>query len=210
MKVTGIPSVDNSNSTWIIGSDECGLGSWAGPLTVCGVLTLRTWHGEGAADSKTVSKRRRRQLYELWTTTLPLVHHIVSIPSKEIDRLGIQTALLSAHRTVIEALLLKTDPNQTLVIVDGLVHQSLKMPGVTGFPKADALVPAVAAASILGKVTHDLEMERLAALYPGYGFESNMGYGSKKHEEGLRNLGPCPEHRQTYAPIAKLLGVERG
>lgn len=204
MRLTGIPSIDNSDAKFVLGSDECGLGSWAGPLTVCGVLAPRTWHGEGAADSKALSRKKRRQLYEQWTTTLPLTYHVVSIPSDEIDHMGVQNALLLAHRTVIETLLKKAVLAETLVIVDGLVHQSLKMPGVTGFPQADSIVAAVGAASILGKVTHDLEMERLSKLYPEYAFESNMGYGSKAHQEALKQYGPCPIHRRSYAPIAKL------
>lgn len=195
-----------ASSKWVVGSDECGLGSWAGPLTACAVLVLSSWHGEGAADSKTVSRKKRKQLYELWTTTLRLEHVVVSVPAHEIDRIGMSAALIYAHTQAIKPLLLKVPQGDTVdVIVDGLLHTHLDIPGVRGFPKADSLVPAVSAASILGKVTHDLEMERLAKLYPAYSFEQNMGYRSQAHERALAKFGPCPEHRKSFSPIAKLL-----
>jgi ribonuclease HII len=77
--------------------------------------------------------------------------------------------------------------------------------GIVSLPKADTLVPAASAASIIAKVTRDREMVELNKVWPGFGFDLHMGYGVPAHQDALAKLGPCPIHRKSYAPIAALL-----
>lgn len=211
MKRTGNALIDDSQAEWVVGSDECGLGSWAGPLVVCAAALPRMWRGEGAVDSKTVTPRKRRQLFTLWTMSTPVLHHVVSVSSERVDELGVQKALLEAHREALEAVLAKVQ-GTPLIVVDGFPHgtSEIGVPNAIGLPKGDSLVPAVGVASIIGKVTHDEQMLQYAKQYKGYGFDNHQGYGTKQHREALERLGPCPIHRRSYAPIAKFLNNPPG
>lgn len=189
---------------YVCGSDECGYGSWAGPLTVCAVVVSRLWvPPTGLTDSKALSPAARERLYA------PLIngtiHCVVNVDSEEIDRLGVGVVLLMAHQRAIRGALQAHKDlgcvGKTLVIVDG----NLDIPGAVSLPKADLLIPAVSAASVIGKVQRDRYMADMDALYPGYGFKTGCGYGTKQHQEGLKRLGICPIHRKSYSPIAAMV-----
>jgi ribonuclease HII len=97
------------------------------------------------------------------------------------------------------------------VIIDGTVNFLRDTPlgrHATTLPKADALIPAVSAASIVAKVARDQYMTKLAAEYPGYGFESHVGYGTAKHRAALEQLGATPEHRRSFRPVADITGAQ--
>ncbi len=101
-------------------------------------------------------------------------------------------------------------PCLPLVVVDGIVDPELEKgltyaPRVFCLPKADSLVPAVALASIIAKVTRDRMMVEWDKKYPGYGFAHNSGYGTPEHQEALGKLGPCPIHRTQYAPVHRAM-----
>ena len=123
-----------------------------------------------------------------------------------MDAQGIYAAIIGAHTEAIRQVLLQHQGTgavgKVLVVVDG----NLPLQGVgVSLPKADALIPAVSIASIIGKVSRDSYMDRMDGEYPGYGFAKHNGYGVPAHRDALQRLGVCPIHRRSYAPIARLL-----
>jgi len=207
---TGNSLIDLSTADWILGSDESGYGSWAGPLTVCSVLLPRGWVDPGVQDSKKLSRAQRECVYDRYTRATPVPYCVTWVQAPEIDAVGVWQALLAAHRACLTALLpLANGP--VLIVVDGFPHgaESIGIDGCIGLPKADQLVPSCSLASILAKVSHDRYMQQQAAIYPGYGFGSHQGYGTAEHQRALAKKGPCPLHRKSYGPIKKLLGCAK-
>jgi len=201
---TGIPAIDDSTTDYIIGSDECGYGAWAGPLVVCAAIVSREWPlAPEVTDSKKLTPARRLKLSQQILNSA--ICKVVAVDAGEVDRKGVYRAVIDAHTQAIREVrerhqnegCIGTD----LVIVDG----TLPIEGAISLPKADLIVPAVSAASIVGKVWRDLQMNELAKAFPGYGFEQHKGYGTKVHQEALERLGPCDLHRKSYAPIRALL-----
>jgi ribonuclease HII len=190
-----------SAHNFVCGSDEVGYGSWAGPTTVCAVVVSNTWTCPGVTDSKKLTTAAREKLFP---KLVSLTHHLVHVEADEIDRRGIGVVLPEAHSRAIQGALDAhkahgyTDP--PLVIIDG----SRGVFGAIALPKADLLIPAVSAASIIAKVTRDRIMREMDSKYPGYGFLTGVGYGTKKHQEALEILGPSPIHRMSYSPMKEL------
>jgi ribonuclease HII len=153
-------------------------------------------------DSKKVRANKREDLFEWMKTRVP--YAIAMAQSDEIDRQGVTLALRRCYREVVTSVLAKFP--DSLVVIDGEV----KIPGLghLHFPKADGFVPAVMAASIIGKVLHDRYMWQLAEKHPGYNWHKNMGYGTKDHREAIKKLGTTPYHRITYIKTEKLRTVE--
>jgi ribonuclease HII len=188
---------------FVVGADECGLGSWAGPLVVCAAAVPRDWRPPpGLNDSKKLRPAKREELFDILRTKIPYFCEMAH--SAEIDRDGITLALKRCFKTCLENVL-NAAPG-ALVVVDGEV----RIPELDHlhFPKADGIVPAVMAASVIGKVIHDRYMWKMAEKYPGYGFHKSQGYGTKEHQAALEKLGPCPIHRQSYLPLQKLKTAE--
>lgn len=185
---------------FVCGSDECGYGSWAGPLIVCAAVTPRTWSSLRVTDSKALSPKAREDLAPWLRDSFP--YCIVRVDSDEIDRVGVGTALLQAHAKAIQGALDRHgSPQVPFVIIDG----NRGVLGATPLPKADVLIAAVSVASIIGKVHHDRIMRELDEQHPGYGFRTNQGYGSKTHREALDRLGVSPVHRKSYSPMAEMV-----
>jgi ribonuclease HII len=200
--LTGIAAIDESDADYIVGSDECGYGAWAGPLVVCAALVSKNWPGaKEVDDSKVLSPARRLAIATKLVKTV--VYAIVSIKSQEIDEFGVYKVLLVAHERAIKEVIAKHEAlgavGKTLIVIDG--NLPLSAVGIS-LPKADSLVPAVSIASILGKVARDAHMEKMGTQYPGYGFARHKGYGTPEHQEALRTLGPCAIHRKSYGPVA--------
>jgi len=199
---------------YVVGSDECGYGAWAGPLVVCAAIIPKNWsHASYVKDSKDFSgANKETKRIEVCRKIIPsdILFSVLGVSHEEIDRVGVWSALKTAHRKAIDQVLLKHKETgragKVIVIVDG----NIPFEGAFSLPKADALVPAVSAASILGKVTRDKAMIALAVKYPGYGFEKHKGYGGgadHAHTVALDKLGPCEIHRKSYSPIrARLKG----
>ncbi len=190
---------------FVCGSDEVGYGSWAGPLVVCAAVVPRTWTAPAMVrDSKQLSATARDRLFPSLVSTI--THFLVSVEVEEIDRRGVGTVLLEAHAKAIQGALdaHRAQGHSALpfVIIDG----SRGVLGAVALPKADALIPAVSAASIIAKVARDRHMVEMDAHYPGYSFRSNAGYGTKEHQAALDRLGVCAIHRRSYAPIAERIG----
>jgi ribonuclease HII len=202
----------------LLGLDECGYGSWAGEITACAVVAPRSWAGDARVrDSKKLSKAQREQVWRRYgaigaassNVTVDGVSFFVgigSVSASEVDSLGAGEALKEAHRRAYRNAVLNVT-EQPFVVIDGIVDPGL-MVEAHCLPKADALVPVVALASIIGKVYRDRLMAELDKVHPGYGFAAHMGYGTATHQAALAKLGVSPVHRKSYAPIAKLLPRE--
>jgi ribonuclease HII len=183
----------------IAGVDEVGRGPLAGPvLAVAVILDPMRPSIEGLADSKMLSEKRREALFPLIQANV-LAWSIGRVEAEEIDRINIfQASLLAMQRAVLG---LSIRPEH--VLVDGKYCPNLPH-SVEAIIKGDQKIPAISAASILAKVIRDREMVALDTLYPGYGFARHKGYGTKMHMERLNSLGPCPQHRRSFAPVRLL------
>lgn len=187
-------------SDYILGSDEVGYGAWAGPLVVCAFAALKTWKGPfGLNDSKKLTPAERNAVYA------ELAHHplvIISVENTVIDEMGVAKALIRAHTRALQ-LLLPQFPGADIV-VDGIVRLP-EIQNARYVPRADGIFPAVMAASIVAKVNHDYVMQQHHLTYPHYGFDTGVGYGTKKQEIGIDEYGVCPLHRRSYRPVREAL-----
>jgi ribonuclease HII len=176
----------------IAGVDEVGRGPLAGPVLAAAVILARPL--EGLADSKTLCAEERERLAGLVRAQARIGIGAASVA--EIDRINIlQASLLAMRRAVLR---LGCVPD--LALIDGKHAPELACP-VETIVDGDALVPAISAASIVAKVTRDRLMRRLAARYPGYGWETNVGYATSAHREAIWQLGACCHHRRSFAPV---------
>jgi ribonuclease HII len=183
---------------FICGSDECGLGSWAGPLSVCAAIVPRGWTWPGVTDSKKLSRAARERVYP--ELIKQVTYCLIQVDPLEFDAKGAGPVLLEAHTRAIQGALkahLEMGLERPLVIIDGVRG----LPGAIALPKADLLIPAVSAGSIIAKVTHDWRMDALDKEFPGYGFSKNAGYGTAAHRSALQQLGVSKAHRLSYSPM---------
>jgi ribonuclease HII len=150
---------------------------------------------KGLNDSKALSARQREAL-EIEIMDKAIAYAVAFASVQEIAELNILHAAGLAMRRAVEAL--KVAP--AFALVDGNYRFALPCPIKTVI-KGDALSCSIAAASILAKVARDRLMHEMDGQYPGYGFASHKGYHAKIHVEALRTLGPCPEHRMSWAPV---------
>lgn len=183
----------------IAGIDEVGRGPWAGPVTAAAVILDPKNIPSGLDDSKKLSPAKRQHLAKQITETSQWA--IVHVDVDEIDQINILQASLSAMRRAIERL--PALPNH--VLIDGnRAPENLKCDATT-IVKGDARSLSIAAASIIAKVARDALMADLAVQFPHYGWETNAGYGTKRHQEGLKSHGVSPHHRRSFKPIHKML-----
>jgi ribonuclease HII len=195
-----LEKIQASTSPTVIGIDEVGMGCWAGPVTVAGVVVPARWDAEGVKDSKALSPKQRKRAEET-IKSQALSFAILSASNVEVDTEGVHHARERLTEQV--ALLLLEHFPDALIVQDGDIPVVIggRPQNMVWMAKADALVPAVSAASILAKVCRDEFMVAQSKLYPGYAFERNMGYGVPSHVDGLRRYGPCPLHRRSYKPV---------
>jgi ribonuclease HII len=183
----------------IAGVDEAGRGPLAGPVVAAAVILDDLHPIKGLNDSKKLSPKRREKLYDE-IRAKALCCSVAQASVEEIDHLNILQATLLAMRRAVEGLRLK--PHKVLVDGNRLPVLEVRAEAIVG---GDAIVPAISAASILAKVTRDRWCQELDAQYPQYGFAGHKGYGTAVHLAALKAHGACPEHRKTFAPVAKVL-----
>lgn len=182
------------------GTDEVGRGPLAGDVVAAAVILDPQRPIAGLTDSKKLSASRRQQLAAQITAEARACC-VGRASVAEIDRLNILQASLLAMQRAVAGLSLEPQ----FVYVDGR-HVPQWRYASQAVIKGDSLVPAIAAASILAKVTRDAEMLALDARYPGYGFAQHKGYPTGAHLAALQKLGPCAIHRRSFAPVAALCG----
>lgn len=182
----------------VAGADEAGRGPLAGPVFAAACILDPERPIPGLNDSKKISAQRREALFDQ-IQEKALAYAVTSRPSTCIDRINILEATKEATREALEAL----SPPPSICLLDALRIKDLRFPQ-RALIKGDAHVNAIAAASILAKVSRDRYMVELDQAYPGYGFASHKGYGTAAHYEALRRLGPCPEHRLSFLGKLKL------
>jgi ribonuclease HII len=187
----------------ICGIDEVGRGPLAGPVLACAVVLPDNLSllPKGITDSKKLTAKRRDVLAPRLRDVCRYGLGWASVA--EIDEHNILQATFMAMRRALDALL-KTGP-VTFALIDGnKVPPNLTCPA-RAIIQGDAKELAIGAASIIAKVERDTLMQQLAVEFPGYGWESNAGYGSATHLAALRSLGVTPHHRRSFAPVAAAL-----
>ncbi|KAB2840459.1 MAG: ribonuclease HII [Burkholderiales bacterium] len=179
----------------LAGVDEAGRGPLAGPVYAAAVMLDPDRPIIGLDDSKRLTARQRDGLAAAIRDQAAACA-IGTASVAEIDALNILQATLLAMRRAVEALPLMP----SAVWADGLFCPPLALP-MRALVEGDRRVAAISAASILAKTARDAAMLELEAHYPGYGFARHKGYGTPQHLRALRELGPCPEHRLSFAPV---------
>lgn len=183
----------------VAGVDEAGRGPLAGPVTAAAVVLDPDCIPDGLNDSKQLTAAARERLFDaLMSCAIVSVAH-ASV--EEIDRLNI---LRASHLAMLRALS-GLVPLANCALIDGnMLPDGIGLPceAVVG---GDRRALCIAAASIVAKVTRDRLMRELAREFPGYGWETNVGYASKAHRDALQGLGVTPHHRRSFAPVHNIL-----
>ncbi len=179
----------------VAGVDEVGRGPLCGAVVTAAVILDPGKPILGLNDSKKLSLARREALFDE-IQEKALAWCVARAEVAEIDRLNILHATMLAMQRAVEGL--QVQPR--LALIDGNRCPKLAVPSAP-VVRGDSQVPAIAAASILAKVTRDREMQVLDALYPGYGLAGHKGYPTAEHLDALRRLGPTPIHRRSFAPV---------
>jgi ribonuclease HII len=193
----------------VAGIDEAGRGPLAGPVVAAAAAIDRARSTRSLLrlidDSKKLTEARREAAFEAMIASGCVRYAVAEATVEEIDRVNILQATFLAMRRAFAALALQPAARPDVVLIDG----NKVPPGLGCLAECivggDARSYSIAAASILAKVTRDRQMARLAEKFPGYGWESNRGYGSAGHLEALKQLGPTPHHRMSFAPLSRLL-----
>lgn len=186
----------------LAGTDEAGRGPLAGSVVAAAVILNPETPIDGLDDSKKLSEKKR-QLLAVEIKNKALSWSVVSISPQQIDEMNILQASLFAMKTAAENLDVVPDH----VFVDGNKTLPDCFCASTAIIKGDSRVAEISAASILAKVERDAQMLALHQQYPEYGFDRHKGYPTKAHREILSSIGPCPEHRRSYAPVRDVLAA---
>lgn len=189
---------------YVAGVDEVGRGPLCGPVVTAAVILDPARPILGLNDSKKLSQARREALYDE-IREKALSWSIARAEVAEIDTLNILHATMLAMQRAVEGL--HITPRRALI--DGNRCPRLAMPA-SAVVQGDSKVPAIAAASILAKVSRDREMEEMELAYPGYGIGGHKGYPTPVHLEALARLGATPIHRRSFAPVRAALEAHGG
>ena len=190
---------------FIAGIDEVGRGPLAGPVVASSAMFSSDVIKAGLPnslkdvnDSKKLSEKKREHLFDVLNDFDGVDFGVSIIESEEIDRINI---LQATHKAMSKSLI-SLEHNPDHLLVDGRPVKSLGK-SQSAIVKGDSLSYSIGAASIIAKVTRDRMMKKFDLKFPGYGFSSNKGYGTREHLNALNDLGPCSIHRLTFAPIRK-------
>jgi len=197
---------------FVLGVDEAGRGTWAGPLVAAAVAVQPNWTPPaGLGDSKGLTRATISKLWQKYYRTTR--HGIGVVHAPEVDSMGLNPAQAHAQGQAIQEALKHTPSwvltREILVVVDGNLPPVLdksRIGKLMLIPKADALIPAVSLASVFAKMTQLNFMTEYDDKYPQYGFGQHAGYGgSQKHRDALEQFGVCDIHRRSFGPIKKIL-----
>ncbi len=180
----------------VAGVDEAGCAPLAGPVVVAAVILDPASRINGLDDSKILPEPTREKLYAR-IVARAVAWSVVAVDVEEIDRVNIFHARMAGMVRALERLAqLPRFP-----LIDGNHLPRLLPSPAPALVDGDALAPSISAASIVAKVTRDRMMRELDTRWPGYGFAQHKGYPTPSHREALQRLGPCPEHRRSFAPV---------
>ena len=175
----------------IAGIDEVGRGPLAGPVVTCAVIMKKDSHIEGVTDSKKLSRKKMLSLRdEILEDAIEVSYGYAN--NRLIDEINIRQATLLAMKNAVEALSNKPD---VLLIDAERIDTEIPQLNIV---KGDLNEYAISCASILAKIRRDDIMINFSKIYPHYSFQTNVGYGTKKHYEGLEKYGPTPIHRKSF------------
>ena len=198
VRVRAMRTLENAVRRWgfyrVAGCDEVGRGCLAGPVTAGAVILDPDRHIPGLADSKTITALERERLY-VEITRRAIAWSVVSVTPAEIDELNIHRASLQAMRRAVLAI----SPLPDMVLVDAFRIPDLPL-AQRGVLHGDARCSAIAAASIVAKVTRDREMLALHAADPRYGFDHHKGYATAEHLAAVSRHGYSAIHRRSFKP----------
>ena len=183
----------------IAGVDEVGRGCLAGPVVAAAVILDPNRPIKGLRDSKKLSAKKRDELAEE-IKEKALAWSVAAMGPEVIDKINILQATLEAMKAAVEKLPVEPD----FVQVDGNKLPKWKWLS-EAIVKGDDKVEWISAASIIAKTTRDAYMCKIAKLYPQYGFEHHVGYGTAEHIKALKAYGPTPIHRKTFAPVREVI-----
>ncbi|WP_080846465.1 ribonuclease HII [Cytobacillus gottheilii] len=192
----------NQGYELIAGVDEVGRGPLAGPVVAAAVILPADFYLPGIDDSKKLNEQKRLCFFHTIMEQAAAVS-IGVIEVEEIDMINIYEASKKAMITAVATL--KTQPD--FLLIDA-VKLDVPYP-YEAIIKGDGRSISIAAASIVAKVTRDNMMQALDEQYPGYGFASNMGYGTKEHLQGIETHGVLHIHRKSFAPIKEYIAKSR-
>ncbi len=187
----------------IAGVDEAGVAPLAGPVVAAAVILPRNYKLPGLNDSKKILNRRKREMLAQQIKQDAVCWATGSAEVDEIDRLNVYRSGLLAMKRAVESL----DPNPEYVLVDARTIPHCNCPQKS-IVHGDALCAAIAAASLIAKTTRDAQMMELDRLYPGYGFADHKGYPTPEHLKVLKQQGPLPVHRKSFAPVRDALAQD--
>jgi ribonuclease HII len=203
------PTLVRERAVWaeqhlLVGVDEAGRGPLAGPVVAAAVVfPVDCKCVRGLRDSKVLPPNKRAKLAEVIRRRV-IAFGIGAASSHEIDRYNIRVATaLAMHRAIARLIRSTTMPQPYRIIIDGLPLPEIGFPH-EALVDGDARCQSISAAAILAKTVRDALMHRLATRHPGYGWHTNVGYGTEEHQEGLRVQGPTRHHRLTFAPLAQI------
>ncbi|WP_299735674.1 ribonuclease HII [uncultured Roseobacter sp.] len=183
----------------VAGVDEVGRGPLAGPVTAAAVVLDPACIPEGLNDSKQLSIKKRIYLADLLKECAE-----ISIAHASVEEIEQHNILRASHIAMCRALAGLPHPPDHVLIDGSMIPHGLNV-SAQPVVKGDTRCLSISAASIVAKICRDRLMVDLAQQHPGYGWETNMGYGSKSHMSALQNLGPTPHHRRTFKPVHNML-----
>jgi len=184
------------------GCDEVGRGCLCGPVVAAAVILPTDYANAFINDSKKLSKGNRNALVEE-IKSAAIAWHIAEASVEEIDEINILHASFLAMTRAVQGLNVQPDH----LLIDGNRFKSQLQIPYTCVVKGDATFASIAAASIIAKVYRDELMEKMAEIYPGYGWEKNAGYPTKTHRDGIRQLGLTPIHRKSFKHLPDQLSL---
>lgn len=191
----------NAGISPIAGVDEAGRGACAGPLVIASVVLNDPFAAELAVvrDSKEIPENKRDAVFDLIHQVAASVS-VVIVPASEVDSRGVHAANLDGMRRAVQGL--SVEP--AYVLTDGYAIEGLGVPNLAVW-KGDQVVVSISAASVIAKVTRDRIMRDMDNEFPLYGFAGHKGYITAAHTKVLNELGPCAQHRRSFANVAALI-----